>query len=65
MMEFLSVQKFAKQIGVSVSTVRLWDKQGLLKPHHRTKGNQRVYTDTQVEEYLSNSNQESVKKQED
>jgi DNA-binding transcriptional MerR regulator len=49
---FYSISEFAKRIGVSTYTLRLWEKNGKLKPHHRTQGNQRVYTDEQVNEYL-------------
>lgn len=48
-----SVEEFAKRIGVSPSTLRNWDKSGLLSPHHRTSGGHRVYTETQASEYLS------------
>lgn len=51
-MEFLSVGEFAKAIGVTIKTLRNWDKSGKLKPHHRTVGGQRVYTEEQIEEYF-------------
>ncbi len=51
-MEFLSVGEFAKAIGVTIKTLRNWDKSGKLKPHHRTVGGQRVYTEDQIEEYF-------------
>lgn len=52
--KFLSVQEFADQIGVHPQTVRTWDNTGILKPHHRTAGGQRQYTNEQVAEYLNN-----------
>ena len=52
MKDFMNIGEFAKEIGVSVPTLRNWDNSGKLKPHHRTKGNQRVYTKAQAEEFL-------------
>ncbi len=49
---FYTINEFAKLIGVSPQTLRLWDKQGKLKPHHRTEGNQRVYSSEQADSYL-------------
>ena len=51
--KFLSVEEFAMAIGVHPQTVRQWDKDGTLKPNHRTPGGQRRYTEGQVQEYLS------------
>ena len=48
-----SIEEFSKRIGVSTSTLRNWDKSGLLSAHHRTSGGHRVYTETQALEYLS------------
>lgn len=33
-LKYYTIGKFAKLIGKSVPTLRLWDKQGKLKPHH-------------------------------
>lgn len=52
--KFLSVKEFADAIGVHPQTVRMWDKDGTLKAHHRTPGGQRMYSDEQVRIYLSN-----------
>ena len=49
---YYSISEFAEKIGVSTYTLRLWEKNGKLIPHHRTQGNQRVYSDEQVQEYL-------------
>lgn len=51
-MNFLTIGEFAKSIGKSVQTVRLWDKSGKLKPHHVTEAGTRYYTYQQVREYL-------------
>jgi len=51
-MEYMSVGEFAREIGVTIQTLRNWDKSGKLKPHHRTIGGQRVYSVDQIEDYL-------------
>lgn len=51
---FLTVKEFADAIGVHPQTVRTWDKDGTLRPHHRTPGGQRMYSEEQVRAYLSN-----------
>jgi DNA-binding transcriptional MerR regulator len=35
-----SIGKFAKLIGRSIETLRLWDKQGKLIPSYRSEGGQ-------------------------
>lgn len=52
--KFLTVEEFAKQIGVHPQTVRLWDKNGRLTPHHKTPSGRRLYTQEQVNEYFGN-----------
>lgn len=53
-MMFYSIKQFADKIGVSEQTLRVWDKNGTLKPHHRTTGGHRVYSEDQIETYLTN-----------
>ena len=43
-MNTYNVRQFANLIGMSVSTLQRWDRQGRLKPQ-RTPGNRRLYTD--------------------
>ena len=38
MKKFLSIGEVANKIGVSVPTLRRWDRKGLLKPDKRTFG---------------------------
>ncbi|MBQ8945688.1 MAG: MerR family transcriptional regulator [Lachnospiraceae bacterium] len=52
MKEYMSIGQFASEIGVSESTLRNWDRQGKLRPHHLTKGGQRVYSAEQAREFL-------------
>ena len=50
--KFYSVSDFSKRISVSTCTLRNWDNSDLLKPHHKTPGNHRVYSEEQALEYL-------------
>lgn len=52
MEKFLKISEFAKEIGIKPRTLLKWDKDNILKPHHRTPGGHRVYTAKQVEEYF-------------
>lgn len=58
--QYLKIGEFARAIGVSENTLRIWDKQGVLTPHHKTAYGYRVYTLDQVQEYLSNSDGKNV-----
>ena len=49
---YYSIKDFAELIGVSQNTLRLWDKSGKLKPHHKTNGGHRVYSEQQADEYF-------------
>ena len=43
MNNLLSIGKASKLLGVTIQTLRNWDKQGLLKPDELTKGGERIY----------------------
>jgi len=45
---------FAKLIGVSTTTLRNWDKQGILKPALKTPGGERRYSEEQLQQILQN-----------
>ena len=47
-----SIGEFAKNIGVTIQTLRDWDKSGKLKPAYRSKGNHRYYSQDQLNEIL-------------
>ncbi len=47
-----SIGKFAKLIGRSIETLRLWDKQGKLIPAYRGKSGHRMYSEEQLNEVL-------------
>ena len=52
--KFMTVDEFARRIGVHPQTVRQWDKTGVLVPHHKTPSGRRLYTEDQVKEYFDN-----------
>ena len=52
----MSIGKFAKKIGVSVSTVRHWDNINFLKPVKVSNTGYRYYSQKQVDKYLDNDN---------
>lgn len=41
MEKYLSIGKTAKQLGVSISTLRLWEKKGILIPERTPTGHRR------------------------
>lgn len=49
----MSIGKFSKEIGVSISTLRTWDKTGYLKPAKVLDNGYRYYSDEQVDKYLN------------
>lgn len=49
------IGEFADKIGVSIGTLRLWDKTGELKPVRVTDGGTRYYSESQVNSYLGTS----------
>ena len=44
--------QFAKLAGVSIKTLRRWDREGKLKPAARTPGNRRLYTPERANQVL-------------
>lgn len=53
--KFLTVEEFARRIGVHPQTVRSWDNTGALSAHHKTPSGRRLYSEEQVEEYFKNN----------
>ena len=49
----MSIGKFSKEIGVSISTLRTWDKTGYLKPVKVLDNGYRYYSDEQIDKYLN------------
>lgn len=52
-MRFLKISDFADTIGVSTVTLRNWERQGLLLPHHKSPTGYRYYTEEQAEAFLN------------
>lgn len=55
-MEFFSIGEFAKKIGVTIQTLRNWDKTGKLKPNHISKSGFRYYSAEQLNNFLGLKN---------
>lgn len=51
--KFLTIKEFASAIGVHEQTLRTWDKEGKLKPHHVTMGGHRLYSSEQIDDYFN------------
>src|SRR4051794_13043758 len=48
-MQTFSIGQLARSVGVPISTVRYYERAGLLKPEARTGGNYRVYSQQSLE----------------
>lgn len=44
-MEYYTIGQFSKLVGKSIQTLRLWDAENKLKPHHTTDSGHRYYYD--------------------
>ena len=51
-MKYYTIGEFAKLVGLKPQTLRVWDKQGKLKPHHVLPNRHRYYTLEQAEQLL-------------
>lgn len=49
---FYTIGQFAKLVGKSIQTLRLWDSEGKLKPHHTSEGGHRYYSEQQINQVL-------------
>ena len=52
-MKYYSIHEFSKTIGVSAQTLRNWDHNGKLHPHHTTASGYRYYSDEQLSQILN------------
>ena len=52
MRKYYSIHEFSKILGVSAQTLRNWDNNGKLHPHHTTASGYRYYSDEQLNEVL-------------
>ena len=51
--KYYSIHKFSKIIGVSAQTLRNWDNNGKLHPHHTTLSGYRYYSEEQLNNRLN------------
>ena len=51
--KFLTIKEFANAIGIHEQTLRTWDKEGKLKPHHTTPGGHRLYSSEHIDDYFN------------
>lgn len=51
--KFMTVAEFAAKIGVHPQTVRKWDRESILKPHHVLPSGRRLYSEAQVAEIIN------------
>ena len=59
-MEYYSIGKFAKAIGKTPQTLRIWHKKGTLIPAHVTVGGTRYYSQQQLNHFLGFTQRETV-----
>ena len=52
-MKYLSIGEAAASLGIAVSTLRRWEKEGKLIPHYRTVGNHRRYSWPQLQALIN------------
>ena len=53
MSKYYSIHEFSKIIGVSAQTLRNWDVNGKLHPHHTTVSGYRYYSDEQLNQVIN------------
>ena len=58
----LSIGKFAKSLGVSIQTLRNWDKEGKLKPTYVTENGYRYYSEDLLNKFRNIKNINKIKK---
>jgi len=51
-MNYYTIGQFSRLVEKSIQTLRLWDNEGKLKPHHITEGGHRYYSEQQINQVL-------------
>ena len=51
--KYYSIREFSKILGVSAQTLRNWDHNGKLHPHHTTASGYRYYSDEQLNQIIN------------
>lgn len=59
-MNWMSTQKVAEELSVTVRTVERWRESGVLIPAQRTRGNHSRYTEGQICEFKANRELEKM-----
>ena len=54
--KYLTVKEAAEMIGISLSTLRAWDKTGKLKAKRDKKNNYRSYRIPEIESFMKRNN---------
>lgn len=60
--KYYKISEFSKLIGVSTVTLRRWELQGILKPHHKSPTGYRYYSEEQLNAYMARK-EETCKEQ--
>jgi len=55
-LNYYSIGEFAKLIGKTVQTLRNWDKNNILKPHHIAPTGYRYYSQEQLNHFFGLKN---------
>ena len=53
MSKYYSINEFSKILGVSAQTLRNWDKNGKLHPHHTSSNGYRYYSHVQLNQVMN------------
>ena len=53
MSKYYSIREFSKILGVSAQTLRNWDSNGKLKPHHTSSNGYRYYSHEQLNQVMN------------
>ncbi|KZL90446.1 IS607 family transposase [Clostridium magnum] len=61
-MKYYSIGEFAKLIGKTEQTLRNWDKNGTLKPHHVVESGYRYYSQEQLNHFFGFKNNNAEQK---
>ncbi len=61
-MKYYSIGKFAKLIGKTTQTLRNWDREGTLKPHHIANSGYRYYSQEQLNYFLGLKQEKQLNK---
>ena len=51
--KYYSINEFSKILGVSAQTLRNWDKNGKLHPHHTSSNGYRYYSQEQLNQVMN------------